>query len=624
MAKLSAKTKPEDANALATLTDAESERLSDLVKTLAEADPKQKAQVLRLRATRFENLATRIGDAVAIINDDKLANLHALIEQSKTAEQVAEIAAKQFKETPGLLPGTGGEAWKVLFEAARTFAAESHAGRDFPHLGPEATCPLCQNALGVEAAGRLIAFDSFVQQEAEQTAKTARATAVSAYQVINQATSDLAIDEPLRGELEELSPNIAEACVAMQSSLTQRQAAIRQAAGNKAPWEDIPTLPFAPRAALDEAKSKLMANAKTLEESADEKARAAMTQELAELQARQRLSELKALVFEAIDKMALAEKLTKCRDACATTGISRKCTELARTMATPEVAAALNEELQALNVHELQVAMRNVSPGGKTQFKLTLELPGGGKPSAILSEGEQRAIAIASFLAEINLGSSHGGVVFDDPVSSLDHRRRWHVARRLAQEATKRQVIIFTHDIYFLCILQQEADKAGLSLSTQCIRKSVDGFGSQTDRLPFDALSTSKRVKALRSMHEQVAKAHKAGDEDHAKMLTRNAYYHLRLAWERAVEEVLLQGVVSRFDEGISTKKLRYVVVEDNDYKIIDEGMTKSSKFAAHDPAANAMLPTPHPDELCADIEKLENWRRSVEDRKKLVEERRN
>lgn len=50
--------------------------------------------------------------------------------------------------------------------------------------------------------------------------------------------------------------------------------------------------------------------------------------------------------------------------------------------------------------------------------------------------------------------------------------------------------------------------------------------------------------------------------------------------------------------------------------------MTKSSKFA-HDPALGAHLPTPHPDELLADIETLEIWRKSVEKRKEIVRARR-
>ena len=53
-----------------------------------------------------------------------------------------------------------------------------------------------------------------------------------------------------------------------------------------------------------------------------------------------------------------------------TRGISRKSTELSRTMASQELADALNAELRSLKVHELYVGMKPESPGGKTQFKL--------------------------------------------------------------------------------------------------------------------------------------------------------------------------------------------------------------------------------------------------------------
>ncbi|EQD46172.1 hypothetical protein B1A_14707, partial [mine drainage metagenome] len=59
----------------------------------------------------------------------------------------AALAAKQFKEGENLLPGTGGEAWRELFDAARKFAVESHPDKAFPDLGAEAPCPLCQQPL---------------------------------------------------------------------------------------------------------------------------------------------------------------------------------------------------------------------------------------------------------------------------------------------------------------------------------------------------------------------------------------------------------------------------------------------------------------------------------------------
>lgn len=619
---LSFKTKPEDVETLTKWTEADQVRIETINKALAETDPKQKAQVLKLRATRFANLSTRIGTAIEFVDDAKVANLKTLIEKSSIAKQAAILAGQKFKETPGLLPGTGGEVWKALFDAARAYSVESHPGKTFPHLGPESSCPLCQKPLEDDGVARFEAFEEFYQQAAEKADKAARKLAVDAYRVIESAQLDLQIDEPLAVELVGVNQKLVDDCASLQKSLMDRRLSIIEASKPGSNWNAITALPEYSREALESAKTQLLTEAKVLEDSMDENAKAALIIEKTELDARLRLVDLKDAVFAAVANFILIDKLKACSDATAAAAISRKSTELSKTMATQEVADALNNELEKLNVHELKVMMKPESPGGKTRFKLVLEIQGNAAAKDILSEGEQRAIAIASFLAEVNLGKGRGGIVFDDPVSSLDHRRRWHVAKRLAEEAKLRQVIVLTHDIYFLCILQQEANTSGLDLTPQCIRKTSVGFGVQTDRLPFDTMGTSKRVGSLRQMHVAAAKAHKEGDEDEAKRLTRNTYHHLRLAWERGVEEVLLDSTIIRFDEGVSTKRLSCVVVEDSDYATIEAGMTRSSKFE-HDAASNAHLPTPHPDELLADIETLETWRKLVEARKAGIRDRR-
>ncbi|WP_244118391.1 hypothetical protein [Burkholderia gladioli] len=96
-------------------------------------------------------------------------------------------------------------------------------------------------------------------------------------------------------------------------------------------------------------------------------------------------------------------------------------------------------------------------------------------------------------------------------------------------------------------------------------------------------------------------------------------YGNLRLAWERYVEEVLLNGAIQRFTEGVSTLRLREVEVSNDDYRAIKEGMAKCSKFE-HDAASRVgRLPIPHLDELSADIEKLESWREIVVRRRTTI-----
>lgn len=611
------RTKPEHIEALATLSQIEQDRLTLLTKTLAEADPKQKAQAFRQKATRLLALKDRFAAAVALIDDEKVNQLRQLIDKSKAAKAAAELAAAEFKQTPGQLAGTGGEEWKELFEAARAFAQVSHPDHEFPGLSEDAACPLCQNRLGQEGTARLIRFDTFIKQAAEKAAKEARETAATAYRAVQKATLDVMFRDGLVEELTEIDPVLAAECSSMQECLNTRQKSVLQAAAAELQWEGVLALPADPHPGLVRIIEGLQHQATALEATADEKVRAAMTAEKRELDARIRLSETKAAVLEAIAKHEVCRKLQACIDGLDTRTISRKSTELSRTTASQELADALNGELKRLKVHQLQAVMKPESPGGKTQFKLVLQLPGGGAPAAILSEGEQRAISIASFLAEIKLGKGRGGIVLDDPVSSLDHRRRWEVAERLALESLTRQVIVFTHDIYFLCILEQKVEELGATLTKNYIRRTAQGYGVHSQDLPFDVMGTKDRLARLRQELVEVRRAQRDGDDDEHRRLTAACYGRLRLAWERCVEEVLLNGAVQRFGEGVSTQRLKSVAVTDDDYREVENGMSKSSKFE-HDAATTVgRLPMPEPDELEQDIEKLSAWRVALDKRLK-------
>lgn len=614
-----ARTKAEEIEALATLSEAEVARLKLLNKTLAEADPKQKALALRQKASRLRDLKARATAAVDVVSVERVISLQELVHKSNVAKSAAELAAREFKATPGQLPGTGGEEWKALFDAARTFSAISHADHAFPGMPAEAVCPLCQNALGSEGIARLSRFNAFFQAAAEKAAKQAKEAAAAPFLAIKQASLDLMFRDALVEELTEIAPAVAEDCAALQEALKARQQAVIQAAAGKLGWEALTKFDADPQPDLAEVVDGLLSQAKALDATADETLRAAMVAERTELDARRRLGEVKGAVLESMAKHAYCRKLQSCIDGMDTRGISRKSTDLSRTTASQELANALNEELALLKVHRLRVAMKSESPGGRTQFKLTLQLPGGGTPAAILSEGEQRAIAIASFMAEIRLGKGRGGIVLDDPVSSLDHRRRWEVAERLAKESLTRQVIVFTHDIYFLLILEQKAQEVGAVLTKNHIRRTSQGYGVHSEDLPFDVLGTKDRLGRLRQMLVAVRKAMKEGDEELQRQLTARCYGHVRLAWERCIEEVLLNGAVQRFGEGVATLRLKGVTVTDEDYSEIYAGMTKCSKFE-HDAAATVgRLPMPDPDELNEDIERLAKWRDVLDKRVKDI-----
>ena len=621
VAGLSHKTKPEQVSALAKLRSDEVAKHNELSKSLKERNPKEKAAQLRLQANRITKVAQNAVDKLAVVDDAVVAKLRRLVDANDTASKAAALAAQQFKEKGNLLPGTGGEAWRELFETARRFATEAYPEKTFPDLGGDSQCLLCQRPLGEEGAGRLLRFEEFVQQEAEKAAKISREDLFREYDVFAGQNMSLGADKELYTELEALDEELALDTRRFEAALASRHTSMKAAVESRE-WAKVKDVPASPAAGLQALADKLDQEAATLDTMTDESGRAAAQTQLNELDARMRLAKVEKAVLKAVEKLDRQVKLKKCQSAVKTNAISMKASELTQKVVSKDLEEALNLEFKSLRVENLQVCLESRADKGKAFHKLKLNLPQAKTPSAILSEGEQRAIAIGSFLAEVNIGGASTGMIFDDPVSSLDHKRRERVARRLAQEASKRQVIVLTHDLYFLNLLVDEAHKAGVPIETQSITRGPEGFGVSNPDLPFEGMNTKARVGYLRNKHQCIEKSYQSGDERDHRKLTADIYRQLRIAWERAIEEVLLRNVVLRFRKGIEAQRLAGVTVEDKDFEVVDQWMTKCSNYS-HDQALLGGVEVPDPDELLSDINALDDWRKQIDQRGEQVQRKR-
>ena len=418
---LSAKTQTAQVETLATIKPEETERHAELEKSLKENNPKEKATRLRACAKRVAAVSAAATTKGALVDQSAVAKLKALADSYRTAKAAAELAAKQFKESENLLPGTGGEAWRELFDAARKFALESHADLTFPDLGENSPCPLCQQPL-TEGASRLLRFEEFIQQEAEKTAQTRRQALNVAYKAFIANVLSLSFDDVTYGEIEVLDKTLATDTRTFEKALSARQELVKKAIIEHE-WNGTDAEIQNPDTRLKALSDKLNAEAETLEKASNEKAREALQKEFTELDARLKLSVVKDAVLTAISRLTRQAALAKCVPDTKTTGISIKSSEIAEQVVSSALEKALTDEFKALGVNTLSVTLKSRGDKGKALHKLKLGLPQTPNPGDILSEGEQRAIAIGSFLAEIGLGGGKGGVVFDDPVSSLDRKR---------------------------------------------------------------------------------------------------------------------------------------------------------------------------------------------------------
>jgi hypothetical protein len=236
----------------------------------------------------------------------------------------------------------------------------------------------------------------------------------------------------------------------------------------------------------------------------------------------------------------------------------------------------------------------------------------------VLSEGEQTCVALAAFITELATAPHQSALVFDDPVSSLDHLWRGKVAERLVAEAAVRQIIVFTHDLIFVNDLKDSAD-GKMPVKLISLSRGPSGAGIVTLELPWIAASVRDRVDKL----EKEARAAKPLYDNHDDAGYRDAvhriYSNLRRTWERAIEDVAFSGVILRHRDYVNTKNLRRAtVLTEPDCAAFDTGFQKCCDLTdAHDGSRgrNAALPTL--DEMLKDIQAVRTWADSIRDRQK-------
>lgn len=621
IAGLNSKTKESELDALSGLDDVQKKHLHELTETL-KSDPKQKARETRASKTRLETFAQKIKTATTDIADEPIAALKALVENAKTTSETAKtFAAAQFGSDD--LPGTRNDSWRKLWEAARLFSTSSaYLKMDFPVTEDEARCVLCQQAIGPEAAKRLKAFETFCKDQSQQLA-------AEAAKCLKDAADKIKLMTPLADEHSKIEADLGTATHEQISSIAdfvkkadERLATIKANLTNGV-WTSPAAIPGSPADSIN-----LMANAlesrAIIEESAhDPLVRKSLEAERDELADRDWLGRLKEEVLTQIDRHKTIAKHEACQKDVLTTGITTKNSELTKLLVTVKFCNRFKTETDTLGLRTLAVKLQEIKGAkGETKFGLRFEAKSQFGVSEVASEGEQRCIALAAFLAELSQASHQSALVFDDPVSSLDHWYRERIAARVVEESKARQVIVFTHDAIFLNDLHTIAEQTG----TPAKYHFLDWKGSQPgwcyDGLPWDCKSPEDRLDKLEKRQREIAKfgGVKPSQEDISNI--REAYNWLRSTVERIVERVIFADVVFRYRSFVKLKELNRVVgFSQSECDEVTRIFKKCCDVTdAHDPAQGKQAAVPEPKDLQVDINATKQLLASVRARQKAAQ----
>lgn len=595
---------------LGTFSDIDRIKLSELRKTVAENNPGERCRLLLLEGKRLKNLLHQINLATSFMAESNLVKYEEILSNYLTAKEAEQTAAEELCKGEELLPGTGNNSWKTLFISAQKFICAISEDSIFPSKRNGEKCPLCQEVLSSQAVARLQRFSNYIQNDISQMVKSNEQQLSACITSIRGCTCAVPGLDTYIDDIKLRAPDLIQMLLDYFHELTNRKNHILNILENKKVWQD--PLPVDSRIVheIRNLVAKIFCEARQYKKLTTKNSLNEVKQKINELEAREKLSLLLPEIKAWYERKKHKQELEKCISQLNTKNISIKAKDFAKNAITIPLKNAIDDEFRKLNAIVLKTTIKERGSKGKVLHRLVLDLPVTRQIYEILSEGEQKAIAIASFLAEISISDCTNAIVFDDPISSLDHWRRDRVAKRLSEECLRRQVIIFTHDPVFVCQLQRYNNNFNVPSQIQTLERKNESTGMVSDGLPWAHKSYKSRLDELEKIQKKFEKLPWPAypDETLAAQM-REAYDKFRATIERAVQDLFLNGTIQRFDDYIRVKNLDKVcALTEADYLNLSAIYNKCGDvMTGHDHSSVPNFAVPTARELKDDLTKFDN-----------------
>jgi len=595
-----------------------------------ESDPEVLASKCRRVSSVLKQLQQDFTTLKSMLSEKQVVALQNAIARANETAKAAQLAAKDLFSTEPL-PHVGSDVWQRMFRYAKEYSILA-----YPDVPPPATqegvlCLLCQQPLSQEASERLLRFEEYVtgaaKKDADQATQDLDEIMSSLKFLSIPSTQDI---NSRLAEFQEMTTKrrkVAEQAIALAISAAEHRAKLVEAklADN---LSDLPALDFSLLRALREEIDSLNQEARILEAAKQNAEQEIRSKRLSQLKDTKHLADSLQIILARRQNLELKARLKECERSAKTNAVSHKANSLRQELVSEGLRDRIRSETEALSLTHLHLTIRDDSRKGESGYKVSLDAKQKVASKDVLSEGEQRALGLACFLADVNGQPKQHGIIVDDPVSSLDHIRLRQVAKRLVQEAGNgRQVIIFTHNLLFFSeVLSKAASHvpSPVPVVTHVVRELAElGFGVvERDDEPWEGKPVTKRIAVLRE-HLDKLKAKKEMNNVIDRHQAVGFYAQLRETWERLVEEVLLGKVVERFGTDVRTLNLKRVVVDDEDYRKIFWAMKEASEFSGHDMPAGKNIPIPSLDDMERALHLLNEYRASIKKRSNEIQKNR-
>ena len=539
-------------------------------------DPSQKLTELNGIQKSLDVFKDTLDDILNSYGEPYLSDVRQAIDALIDAkEKDKQVGVNSFKTE--FLNTVGSASWKEFIFKMHAVSAEetSILGRQYPNEGDH--CPLCLQELSGDALKLFEKYFDFLEGESSKNLDAAEKKISELHSFVAKLRLPSLSDKPkLYTWLENNQP---ESLARINDDLASCKVYFDKVC-ESLENQDAGLLPESVQNTILGEIGKLLA---IVEEERKQYNHEAYHSDLkskeatyVELQHRKEVAYHYHEIEKFVSNLSWIKKVEAAIGKISTHSITAKQKEIFNEHFTKQYKQKFYKEAKLLDA-DFHIEVKAKGAYGKTSRKLDVLSY---SPSEILSEGQQKVLALADFLTEVDVCNLNGGIVFDDPVNSLDHERKWKIAERLVLESKKRQVVVFTHDIGFLSDLKNISQQHGFVEKEEVYFHWVSNVGddygvielNHKRELESDYKDATRAVECL----QEAESLQSPSDQEKS---CKKGFDCLRKTYEAFILHYLFAGTVVRFDRQIKYGQFKQVYCPEDFISKVSEKLAYCSGF---------------------------------------------
>lgn len=591
----------------------EKQRKEQLTTLLNTQDPKEKIKNLTELSGRLLIYVQQFKSIEILYSKESIKTIKGLKIKFDTINRAYTTATSEL-ENINSLSGFGSDHWRVLWNAAKYFSIkEELTDKDiFPSNESLEKCVLCQQDLDEVTKTRLLGFNEFVLNDIS----TQLSDVKEQIKIIIDGLNNVVI-HPFEN-YSELTQYIAEFKKLHRQFIKNFGDIKTRLINHLQNNTEINNTENILSKSIDDLIAKTNKQIKDNTELSENRDKLVI--KLNELLTKEFLYTNKTIIKQYHNELLYKRWVSKCKTKLNTSQVSIKIGDLMNSQAVGLQHQEFIAHLKKFNKDlASKVAIKKTrTASGITYQKCSFSGIKEGMNS-ILSEGEQKIVALSNFLAECTIDNRKNSIVFDDPVNSLDMDYRDLIAKQIVKLSADRQIIVLTHDLSFLRLL---IDTHKNTINSDCdvigIEKYNEISGVVTDEIPYLAKNIDERINSIRKILRECDSL-PITDAHGRETKLDSARKRFRMLVEKSVEDILSNKTYQRFSKNINLKKRNlsgYIITKQSDVDLLLNLFGKYS-VTEHDGGTSTIPLLPTKQIMQQDITDYLAWKINFKDRLK-------